>query len=71
MTATEDLTLVALLQLHSTTSKGIDFQQHRLVFRSDETQWLREAHFAGPLHNPLGTTDSIVDSLTVETKEPR
>jgi len=70
--ATQDLGLVAALQLHGITPKESHFEKSRLVFRFDETpdfQRVREAYFAGRLHGPLSTYNAIVRALTTQIKE--
>jgi hypothetical protein len=72
MIATQDLGLVAALQLHCIIPKETYYEKSRLVFRFDETtdfSRLREAYFAGRLHGPLSTYNSIVRALTVQIKE--
>lgn len=72
MSVTQDLGLVAALQLHGVTPRGTHFERHRLTFRFDDTpdfQRVREAYFAGRLNGPLSTYNSIVRALTVYIKE--
>lgn len=72
MIATQDLGLVAALQLHGITPKDTHFETGRLIFGFDETREFRnlwEAYFAGRLHGPLSTHNSIVRALTVQIKE--
>lgn len=72
MIATQDLGLVAALQLHGVTPRKTHFEKNRLVFRFDETHdfhRLREAYFAGRLQGPLSAYNGIVRALTTQIKE--
>jgi hypothetical protein len=74
MFGTQDLGLIAALQLNGVTPRASRFERRRLVCDYDETpdlSRLRESYYSGRLHGPLNVFNSVVRALTVQIKEAR
>jgi len=71
---TEDLGLVAALQLSGVIPKQTRFDRRRLVCSYEQTADLtrvRDEYYSGRLHGPLNLFNSIVRGLGIQIKEGR
>jgi hypothetical protein len=72
MFGTQDLGLIAALQLHGVTPAETRFDKRRLVCHYEDTpdlRHVREAYYGGRLHGPLNVFNGLVRALTVQIKE--